>query len=221
MATLHIEHQITDLETWDGMMNADSRMAVVVSQLRTSFLQRIINAALGTLASGYFWPEQDVLIDRIIAEQPREWLPQEFTSYADLLKASYEDARTALTKSLGADESKWSWGAQTKSRFNHALAQAPLIGLQFTIPPFPQNGTSGSGATVNVGANVSMRLIADTSDWDKTLNGIPLGESGLPASPHWKDQLDDWRNVTPRAFPFSKAAIATATKEITILAPAK
>jgi penicillin amidase len=173
------------------------------------------------VASGYYWPEQDVLIDRIIAEQPREWLPKEFTSYADLLKASYEDARQALTKSLGADESKWSWGAQTKSRFNHALAQAPLIGLQFTIPPFPQNGTGGSGATVNVGANVSMRLIADPSDWDKTLNGIPLGQSGLPSSSHWKDQLDDWRNVTPRAFPFSKAAIATATKEVIILAPAK
>jgi penicillin G amidase len=66
-----------------------------------------------------------------------------------------------------------------------------------------------------------MRLIADTSDWDKTLNGIPLGESGWPASPHWKDQLDDWRKVTPRAFPFSKAAVESATKEITILAPAK
>jgi penicillin amidase len=212
---------INDLESWDGMMNADSRMAIIVSQLRTSFRQRIINAALGSLASGYYWPEQDVLIDRIIAEQPREWLPKEFTSYADLLKASYEDARQVLTKSLGTDESKWSWGAQTKARFNHALAQAPLIGLQFAIPPFPQNGTPGSGATVNVGANVSMRLIADTSDWDKTLNGIPLGQSGLPTSPHWKDQLDDWRNVTPRAFPFSKAAIANATKEVTILAPAK
>ena len=212
---------INDLESWDGMMNADSRMAVVVSQLRLSFRQRIINAALGPLASGYFWPEQDVLIDRIIAEQPREWLPKESTSYAELLKSSYQDARLALTKNLGADESKWSWGAQTKARFNHALASAPLIGLQFTIPPFPQNGTGGSGATVNVGPSVSMRLIADTSDWDKTLNGIPLGQSGWPASPHWKDQLDDWRNVTPRAFPFSKAAIESATKEVTVLAPAK
>src|ERR1043166_7051377 len=50
---------INDLESWDGMMNADSRMAVVVSQLRTSFRQRIINAALGPLASAYYWPEQD------------------------------------------------------------------------------------------------------------------------------------------------------------------
>ena len=212
---------INDLESWDGMMNADSRMALVVSQMRTSFRQRIINAALGPLASAYYWPEQDVLIDRIIAEQPREWLPKESPSYADLLKSAYEDTRQVLTKSLGADESKWSWGAQTKARFNHPLAQAPLIGLQFAIPPFPQNGTPGSGATVNVGANVSMRLIADPSDWDKTLNGIPLGESGWPASPHWKDQLDDWSNVTPRAFPFSKAVIESAMKEVTVLAPAK
>lgn len=210
---------VKDLESWDGLMSADSRMAIVVSQLRLSFRQKIFNAALGPLASGYFWPEQDVLIDRIIADQPREWLPKEFASYADLLKASYEETRQTLTKNLGADESKWSWGAQTKSRFNHPLAQAPLIGIQFAIPPFPQNGTGGSGATVNVGANVSMRLIADTSDWDKTLNGIPLGESGLPNSSHWKDQLDDWRNVTPRPFPFTKAAIDSATKEVTVLAP--
>src|ERR1041385_1277842 len=79
---------INDLETWDGMMSADSRMAVIVSQLRAAFRQHVINAALGPLAAGYFWPEQDVLIDRIVAEQPRDWLPKEFAGYADLLKAS-------------------------------------------------------------------------------------------------------------------------------------
>lgn len=209
---------ISDLENWDGMMKADSRMAVVVAQMRGAFRQRILNAALGPdLARTYGWPEADVLIDRIVTDQPPDWLPKEFSTYADLLRASYEDARQALTKSLGEDESKWTWGAQTKSRFTHPLALTPL-GLQFAIPPIPQNG---SGGTVNVGAAVSMRLIADTSDWDKTLNGIPLGQSGLPGSPHWKDQLDDWRNVTPRAFPFSKAAVEAATKEVVILTPAK
>jgi penicillin amidase len=208
---------VSDLESWDGMMSADSRMAVVVSQMRAAFRQRVLTAALGPeLAKTYFWPEADVLIDRLITEQPREWLPKEFASYADLFKASYEDARGALTKSLGADESKWSWGAQTKARFTHPLAAAPLIGAQFTIAPFPQNG---SGGTVNVGSAVSMRLIADLSDWDKSQHGIPLGQSGLPNSPHWKDQLDDWRNVTPRAFPFTKAAIASAAKDTVTLAP--
>ena len=200
-------------------MSADSRIAIIVWQMRTAFRQRVINAALGPLASGYFWPESDVLIDRIIVEQPRDWLPKEFASYADLLKASYEDARQALTKSLGADETKWRWGAQAKARFNHPLAQVPFIGAPYVIEAFPQNGTGGSGATVNVGASVSMRFIADVTDWDKSQNGIPLGESGMPNNPHWKDQLDDWRKVTPRPFPFSKAAIESATKETLTLTP--
>ena len=209
----------SDFENWDGMLNAESRVAPIVSQMRSAFRQRILNAALGTdLAKGYVWPESDVLIDRIVSEQPTDWLPKEFSTYAELVRASYADARRSLTKALGADESKWSWGEMVKARFTHPLAQAPLIGLQFTIAPFPQNG---SGGVVNVGSAVSMRLIADPSDWDKTLNGIPLGESGLPASPHWKDQLDDWRKVAPRAFPFSKAAVESATTEIVVLEPGK
>lgn len=208
-----------DLESWDGLMTADSHMAIIASQMRAAFRQRIINAALGPLASGYFWPETDVLIDRIITDQPREWLPKEFASYADLLNACYEDARQTLTKSLGADETKWTWGAQAKARFNHPLAQVPFIGGPYVIEAFPQSGTSGAGATVNVGSSVSMRFIADVTDWDKSQNGIPLGESGAPNNPHWKDQLDDWRKVTPRPFPFTKAAVESATKETLTLAP--
>ena len=208
---------ISDLESWDGMMSADSRMAVIVAQMRPAFRARLLNAVIGPeLAKGYSWPESEVLVDRIASEQPREWLPKEFATYAELFKASYEDARQALTKNLGADESKWSWGAQTKARFTHPLAAAPLIGAQFTIAPIPQNG---SGGTVNVGSAVSMRFIADVSNWDKSQHGIPLGQSGLPNSPHWKDQLDDWRNVTPRAFPFTRAAIEAATKETLTLTP--
>ena len=218
-ATGSTDQLAKDLASWDGLMTADSRMALVVAQMRAAFRQRTVNAALGPLASGYFWPESDVVIDRIITEQPRDWLPKEFSSYADLLKASYEDARQALTKSLGADETKWTWGAQTKARFNHPLAQVPFLGAPYVIEAFPQNGTYGAGATVNAGSNVSMRFIADVTDWDKSQNGIPLGESGLPNNPHWKDQLDDWRKVTPRPFPFSKAAVESATKETLTLTP--
>jgi penicillin amidase len=75
------------------------------------------------------------------------------------------------------------------------------------------------GATVNVGAPVSMRFIADPNDWDQTQHGIALGESGIPSSLHWIDQLADWRAVTPRPFPFTEAAVTKATKETVTLAP--
>ena len=213
---------IDAFEKWDGRMDADSRVAPILAQMRIAFRSRVLTAALGNdLVKIFAWSNFDTTIDRLVTEQPKEWLPKEFTSYADLLRACFDDAQKVLTKNLGADESKWTWGEMAKVRFSHPLANAPLVGLQFTIPPIPQNGTAGLAATPNVGAAVSMRLIADPSDWDKTQHGITLGESGRPATAHWSDQLADWRAVTPREFPFTEAAIVQATKSTVILVPKK
>jgi penicillin G amidase len=209
------------LEDWDGRMVADSRAALLASQIRAAFRRRILQAALGEAAKDYSWGNSDTLFDRLLTERPREWLPKGFKDYAELLRACERDAREAIRLRLGADESQWTWGAFAQVSFPHPLARAPLIGLQFTIAPFPQNGASGSNPSVNVGRNVSMRFIADTGDWDRTQQGITLGESGDPSSPHWKDQLADWRAVTPRTFPFSALAVANATRETLFLAPLK
>jgi penicillin amidase len=210
------------LDAWDGRMNADSRPALMAAVMRSEFSNRIFTAALGAeMAKNYTWPNRDTLIDRIITERPSEWLPKEFKDYAELLRACEKATRETLTKRLGADESKWAWGQSAQVRFPHPLAAVPLIGQMFSIPAFPQNGSGGNTVSVNVGRNVSMRLIADPGDWDRTQHGITLGESGLPNSPHWKDQLEDWRNITPRVFPFTKAAVMSATRETLVLEPFK
>ncbi len=209
------------LEEWDGRMVPESRAALLAAHLRNALRRRVLAAALGPeRAKQYAYSNFDTFLDRVITEQPLEWLPQEFKSYAELLRACYADARAELTKSYGADESKWTLGREAQARFPHPLAGIPFIGQQFVIPPFPQEGSTGSLATVNRGAYVSMRFIADVSDWDRTQQGIALGESGDPSSPHWKDQLADWRNVTPRSFPFTNAAVLKAAKETLFLAPA-
>lgn len=218
-----LQQTLTAFESWDGHVNADSRVAPLVAQMRIATRSKVLTAALGPdLVKIFQWSNFDTTLDKIITEQPREWLPKEFASYADLYLAAYQDARQAVTKSLGADESKWLWGEMAKARFPHPLAVAPLVGLQFAIPPVPQNGTGGLvGATVNVGASVSMRFIADPSAWDKTQHGIALGESGVPSSKNWSDQLADWRAVTPRAFPFTEPGIAAATQHTLTLEPKK
>jgi penicillin amidase len=170
-------------EKWDGMVNTESTVAPIVSRMRLAFRSKILTAALGQdLVRNYQWSNFDTTLDRILKDQPAAWLPKEFPTYADLLRACYDEAVGNLTKSLGADETKWTWGGMVKVRFSHPLGGAPLIGAQFTVPPFPQNGTGGlAGATVNVGSSVSMRLIADPSDWDKTQQGL-AEESALERS---------------------------------------
>lgn len=217
-----LQQTLDAFEKWDGRLNTESPVAPVVSQMRLAFRSEILSGALGEKIKTFAWSNFDTTLDWILTNRPAEWLPKNFDSYSALLYANFQHARQTLTKNLGADESKWLWGEMVKARFNHPLSVAPLVGLQFTVPPLPQNGTGGlAGATVNVGAAVSMRLIADPGDWDETQHGITLGQSGLPSSPHWKDQLEDWQAVTPRVFPFTEKAVTQAARKVLIAEPKK
>ena len=196
-------------ESWDGQLEPDARAPRLAVEMAGAFRTKMLVGWLGAdLAKEYRWPASAILFDRLIHERPKEWLPKEFGSYAELLDAAHRETRESLTKSLGADEAKWTWGARLPVNFPHPLAGVPLVGKTYQIAPFPQRGGGGLFAAPNVGAGVSMRLIADASDWDKTRQGLALGVSGDPRSPHWQDQLEDWRAATPRAFPFTAAAVA-------------
>ncbi|HVF27106.1 MAG TPA: penicillin acylase family protein [Pyrinomonadaceae bacterium] len=206
---------------WDGNLEAESRAALLATEMRDVLQRKILAATLGEeMAKSYVWPNRATFINWIISERPRGWLPPEHEDYAALLRLCLTEARSALAKRYGADESRWTWGHATRVRFQHPISAVPVIGQQFSISPFPQRGGGGSFATVNVGSGVSMRLIADPGNWDNTQHSITLGQSGDPSSVHWKDQLADWRAVTPRAFPFSTAAVNAATKQTMALAPA-
>jgi penicillin amidase len=215
------------LAEWDGRVTADSRAALLVHEMRDIFGNRVVASAIGDeLAKQYRWSNRQALLDKIVTEWPAAWLPKDAANWKEFVKSCEAEARAALAKkygpTLGNDESKWTFGQAVQISFNHPLARAPLVGNQFKIAPFPQNGSGysgGVGPTVNVGPGVSMRLIADPSNWDNTQHGIALGESGDPQSLHYNDQLEDWRNVTPRVFPFSSQAVSKAAKNVVTLVP--
>jgi penicillin amidase len=173
-------------------------------------------ANFGALGANYRGLMESALLDRLITEKPKSWLPKEYADYAALLKAAETEAQSSLTNRLKTDSAKWNLGEANKIRFPHPLAIAPLIGSQFAIEALPQNG----GRDVpNVGAGVSMRLIATPGNWDLTRQVITTGESGNPASPHWKNQLDAWYKGNTPIFPFTDAAVKAAAKEKLILSP--
>lgn len=215
-----INESVRLLRAWDGRVDADSRAAPLVAELRSAFRRRTLTHLLGAERARMFSWGNGIFNETIIATRPAGFLPRDFDSYEALLRACLADARAALTRRLGANETEWTWGRYAQVSFPHPLARIPLVGASFVIPPFPQNGSGSSASpTVNVGAGVSMRFIADASDWDNSQQGIAPGESGLPTSPHWSDQVADWRSVTPRTFPFTTRAVAAATRTTLTLAP--
>jgi penicillin amidase len=204
-------------QSWDGQLTPDARAPRLAVEMAGLFRQKILEGAVGAeLAKEYRW--NSMLFDRVVQERPAEWLPKAYKTYAELFDVAHREARESLAKRYGTDETKWVWGV-IQVNFPHPLASVPGIGKPFQVAPFPQKGGGGLFASPNVGASVSMRLIADASDWDKTQQGIALGESGDPRSPHWADQLSDWRAATPHVFPFNAQAVASAARWTQTLAP--
>jgi penicillin amidase len=200
------------LTGWDGFMKKDSQAALLANEIRNVIAAKIAADNKGVLPQIL----REKLLYWVVEKDAKEWLPAGYSSYDSLIAAADEEARAALTKRYGADSSKWVWGAAWVSRFTHPLAMNPLIGANWASPSVP---IDGSGQSPNVGSNVSMRLIASPGNWDATRHVIPLGESGDPKSPHWKDQFEMWRTGAPAVFPFSKEAVQKAAVETTEYGP--
>lgn len=200
------------LKNWDGRMTADSKAAILINEIR--------NCVTGKIADDNKPVPPAAIRERIlwwsIEKNSALWLPKTFSDYTQLLQTCDMVARANLTDRLGANAENWTWGTVFKSRFPHPLATAPLIGAQFATPNV---AIDGSGQTPDVGSSVSMRHIASPGNWDATRHVIPLGESGNPQSPFYKDQFEAWKNGKPMIFPFSKSAVEAAAKEVWILQP--
>ncbi len=204
------------LKDWDGRMTADSRSALLASDIRNCLGNKMADA--NRPAPGYLIRER--VLHWALKENSLRWLPAGFKDYDELIRSCDMAVRAnfADPKRYGSDDKAWVWGKVWQSGFSHPLAVAPLIGAQFVTPRVP---ISGSGQTPNVGSAVSMRHIATPGNWDTTSHVIPLGQSGDPKSTHFKDQFEAWSTGMMLTFPFSKTAVERATVGVTVLKPKK
>ncbi len=217
--TDNLNKTLSTISGWDGRMTVNSKAAPIVAAMRALFRQKILIAALGEeRARRFAWSNESAFFNWLIKTRPNEWLPKEYSDYVSLLNDCEKEAREIITRRLGADELKWTWGNYNMARISHPLTAVPLIGQQFVIEPFQINGGSN---VPNVGVSVSMRFIADPGNWDATRQSIQFGNSGDPKSPFWKNQQQEWINATPHVFPFTKTAVEKNAKVTWTLVPNK
>ena len=85
----------------------------------------------------------------------------------------------------------------------------------------------GYGVTLNATGNgdnqtsgASFRIVVDLADWDSAVGTNTPGQSGDPASPHYRDLFSSWAN--DRYFPvfYSRPLVESATESRLRLSPA-
>ena len=76
-----------------------------------------------------------------------------------------------------------------------------------------------TGNVYNQTSGGSFKLIADTEDWDSSIGINTPGQSGDPASPHYRDLFDLW--AKGRYFPvaYSRIKVESVTEGVIRLAP--
>jgi penicillin amidase len=206
-------------EGWDGHSNSQSTVLPIATEMRKAFRNHILVGVLGSDRAQLFrWSNEGSFIDQMLINRPLDWLPKPFESYESLFLACYQEAKRSCEDRLGKCRRDWTWGKLASVCFPHPLENLRSIGSLFRAPVYPQN-TNGSSTTVNAGASVSMRFVADLSDWNNTRLSLPLGESGNTLSEHRYDQLSDWRNIRIPVLPFAQQLIAMKSRSILKIKP--
>lgn len=165
-------------------------------------------------------------IDWIVAAPPQFGIDAIAGRDAFLI-SNLEQAVVELTKKLGTDMKKWQYG---QAAYHHVLIKHPLSNAvdeatrkKLEVGTLPRGGYGSTpGVTSNTDNQThgaTFRIVADASDWDKTIFTNSPGQSGNVSSPFYKNLFPLW--ATDKHFPvyFSRPLIEREAKERTVLKP--
>jgi penicillin amidase len=132
-----------------------------------------------------------------------------------------------LAATLGDDLDAWRWGDIHRVRFAGPLARVPGLEELFTGGEGSMGGDEQTvlqgmysiGEGYGVSVVPSWRMVVDLGDLDCSLGVNTLGQSGNPASPHYRDQFPMWLEGTLHPLPFTRGAVDAAAATTLRLVP--
>ncbi|MBI4749816.1 MAG: penicillin acylase family protein [Acidobacteria bacterium] len=172
-----------DLSEWNGELQADSRVAAIVTTWRLRFIKKLLEARLGTFEAKYRWENAETVYASLILDRPADWLPKKFKSYDDLLAATYREAIVELEQKFGKYRTTWNYGALNTLEFSHPLARISLLKPILNPPVLVMNGSANTVNAYGRGKvwGVSMRQVVDLSNLDNSLQAKGLAKGFRPA----------------------------------------
>ncbi len=217
------------LAGWDGHMGADSAPAALYEIWASRFLPVSAVKAIvpedkrlnfGRTSIGNILP---VLEDGALlgpnADQVRR----------GILQTSLAMAWDEAIRLMGPDPAAWRWGALHVADFQPALA-IPGREAQRRVGPLPIGGSGSTPMAMgfpgrpapdfHVQSGASVRVVMDVGAWDNSVAINTPGQSGDPASPHYRDLFPRWAAGQYVPFVWSRARVLQEAERIITINPA-
>jgi penicillin G amidase len=203
------------LRGWDGEATVDSRPAALLYTWYDELRSRVGDDEFGD-ARVYF---PRAAFDRLLERGGGAWANDVRTPEVETLDGLAAEAMRVAVRTVGGR----SWGELHTVSIAHPLGSAAaldrMLGLNAGSFPAP-----GSGHTVNVAGwagrrppfvtrnGASQRHVVDMADPDGSGGFIlPGGQSGVPFSRHYRDQLPAWREGRLWRIPLAREAAEART----------
>ena len=230
----------SELARWHergGHYAVDESGAMIMASLYSHLGKEALADDLGE--NGYDLGPQ--LMGKLIAEpQNPLWDDKntpEVEDAAQIMRRAYAETDAELIARLGRDHTTWRWGdlhVQTPRHQilggeglpwfvrDHFSRKPRAIGGGPEIPNATAYDTrvkDNGQVDYEVLGGPSMRMAVDMSDVDQARWVISSGSSGHPWSSHVADQFEAWAEGDFFDWPFSREAVAGATRDTMILRP--
>jgi penicillin amidase len=218
-----------ELMAWDGSLDADSTAAGFYAR----FVVELQQAVGGDETAARGLPSNPVGHDEVlrllVGGLDERW-------WDDVNREGRQTRGEIIGEVLAEldhDASHRPWGELHTVRFEHPVASLALVGRllsrTWSRGPFPVGGDSSTVSahfwsrdqTFTVTAAPAMRFVTEVGNWDATVLGLPVGQSGRPWSGHYADQLPSWLRGEAVPMPFSREAVDHAAKAVLRLVPGR
>lgn len=211
-----------ELLTWNFEMDKNSIAAGIYAAWEKKMLEH---------AYPLFVPEKGRAIMKSVSlKKLIRWIREdrvELRGRNQFMANALQDARLHLQQKLGPDISTWKYG---QPAYHHVLIKHPLSNVVndsvrewLECGPLPRGGSSSTPGVTSNNDNQShgatFRIVADVTDWDKTLFTNAPGQSGDPTSPYYRNLFDRWANDQHFPVYFSRPKVESSTRERLVLKP--
>ena len=228
--TGNLKRALDLLRAWDGNEESGSGAALVFQVALNKLFHNVYSDEFALLGEPFLEgflqmpmiPSRNLLW--LLQKNSSSWFddittPDYVETRDDILLTSLQEAVAEIEQRVGMNPSTWTWGKVHTVTHRHPLGRVKILDwvFGFNVGPFPSGGSSW---TVNNGeyslnhpydqiVGPSMRRIVDFSDLNRTQMILPTGESGLPNSPHYRDQASLYMEGNYRTTAFDEASIRT------------
>ena len=222
------------LRGWDAVERADAAQPALFEVWLSRHLGRaFLNAALPRAAADAI-PTADVAVLLDTLERPAPRLGPDAAAAGrrrdEVLLASLGAAWAEMERLQGNDAKAWQWGRLHHDYLAHPFAQAvpDAERARINVGPLPKGGgaytpnqSTYRSTDFRHTNGPSFRIVVDVGNWDGSRAMNFPGQSGDPASPHYRDLVGPWQEGEYFPLLYTRKAIEAAAERRIRLVPAK